>query len=656
MTQEEFEEKYGEDPDYEQVDALDLYSLIEELRPVFESLHENGILETHHLWETIRRRVITDIYFANLFFWDANPFGGPDTPISENKITLDSHKHVMNMFVKKNPDLSVANQDKIKNRLILYPRGTQKSSLGIFDVIQWVLLDPKIRVLVLSAADDLAAAIVDEIRGYFTIKIPQPTLMNMFFPEHCLLEKDLPETGQFSTPAWTKLQIQRREPTIMSRGLTAAVSGFHFEVFHGDDTVETRNSTSEEQCLTVRKKYGLTRNTLRKFGYTTLLGTRYHESDLYGDIISKAELGEFKTEEYSICEKELVNIGKNTKILIGAEMTIKSDAEVELVKYNVSRPTWFRKAGPNGVVLLMPSESTYEECLVRYEDDPEAYETQRRQNVMPPTQQTFTRELIIRNTINWMDLPLYGRVTQCWDLAGSRGKKDSDMSAGSACLWDSKGTGYIIDLVCANYPTYVATAQAIVAFACKHHPDVISIEDSVGIRAIQETIWTEADKTNDDYVKKLVRHIYWRPVDTSKDAKKNRITSLYPLVIYGRFKFTSTLPERERMINQFIKPITKSSKNDLPDCISFQTAFMPPVPQNEEDRKRIESEMKIRREEEIHRQNWKMLFTEGWTSDYVSGVEPQEIQYEIPKDEAPERSPYAQSDGLDNILGFGLTG
>ena len=66
--------------------------------------------------------------------------------------------------------------------------------------------------------------------------------------------------------------------------------------------------------------------------------------------------------------------------------------------------------------------------------------------------------------------------------------------------------------------------------------------------------------------------------------------------------------------------------------------------------------MKIRREEEIHRQNWKMLFTEGWTSDYVSGVEPQEIQYEIPKDEAPERSPYAQSDGLDNILGFGLTG
>ena len=248
MTFDEFIDKYGKDPDYETVPALDLYSVLDENRDLWETMHTSGVLIAHPLWIPVRRRVITDIYFANLFFWDANPFGGPDTPISENKITLESHKHLIDMFVKKNPDLTVANQGNIKNRLILYPRGTQKSSLGIFDVIQWVLLDPKIRILVLSAADDLAAAIVDEVRGFFTIKEPVPTLMNMFFPEHCLPEKDLPASGEFSTPEWTKLQIRRREPTIMSRGLTAAVSGFHFEIFHCDDAVETRNSTNEEQC------------------------------------------------------------------------------------------------------------------------------------------------------------------------------------------------------------------------------------------------------------------------------------------------------------------------------------------------------------------------------------------------------------------------
>src|SRR5580692_1540871 len=177
----EFIQKYGEDPNYDTVPALDLYTLLDENREVLESLHgtEEGksLLPAHFLWEPIRRRVVTDLYFSTLFTWNANPFGGPDTPISENVITLESHKNLLNMFVKKNPELSVANQSKVKNRLILYPRGTQKSSLGILDVIQWILLDPKIRILVLSAADDLAAAIVDEIRGFFVIKKPVPSLM-----------------------------------------------------------------------------------------------------------------------------------------------------------------------------------------------------------------------------------------------------------------------------------------------------------------------------------------------------------------------------------------------------------------------------------------------------------------------------------------------
>ena len=650
MTLDELIEKYGEDVDFETVPAMELYEAVDSYRSTLEALHEEGAIQAHRLFQPVRRRVISDLYFANLFFWDANPFGGPDTPISENKITLETHKHLIDMFVKKNPDLNVANQSKVKDRLILYPRGTQKSSLGIFDVIQWILLDPKIRILVLSAADDLAGAIVDEIRGFFTIKEPVPTLMNMFFPEQCLLEKDLPASGEFSSPEWLKLQIRRREPTIMSRGLTSAVSGFHFEVFHCDDAVETRNSTNDDQCKGVRKRYGITRNTLRKFGYTSLIGTRYHEEDLYGDIITKSEMGEFKTEEFGICEKKTSNPSKGIEILIGAEMTIKSDAEMEMVKYNIPRASWFRKAGPNGVTLLMPHESTYEECLVRYEADPEAYETQRRQNVMPPTQQMFTRELIVKNTVNWMDLPLYGRVTHCWDLNGGKGKKDNDMCVGTACLWDSRGVGHIIDLVCANYPTHVSIAQAVVQFARKHHPDTISIEDSLGMRMLEPTIWAEADKTNDEFVKNLVRHIYWRPVDTSKDAKKNRISSLYPQVLYGKLKFASTLPERERMINQFIKPITKSSKNDIPDCIAFQMQFQPPAPQSKEQMEKVQAEMKRRREQEIGKSTWEMLYTEN------QGINYQPINYEIPQEEVFDANPYRESDGLDNILGSFLIG
>lgn len=643
--------------DWEQASDWDLYQALDENRELWKTLTEDDLLNQHYLWDIVRDRCVRSLYFLNLFLWDANPFGGPDAPITDNLMTWENHKHIIDMFVKKDPTKTVANQSKIKTRLILYPRGSLKSSWGELDVVQWVLLDSKIRVLVLSAADDLASAIVDEIRGFFIIKETEPTLINLFWPEHCLLEKDLGPSGSYNSPAWAKLQIKRRETTIMSRGLTSAVSGFHFEVFHGDDTVETRNSGTDEICIGVRKRYGITRKTLRTFGYTNLLGTRYHEADLYGDMIEKSQIGEAHVEEFNISEKKISNPSKGIEILIGAAMTIKPDAEMDLVKYNLPKHLWFRKAGPDGVHLLMPKVLNYDILLVGYEDDPEAFETQMRQNVLPPTQQMFTRELILKNTVNWADLPLYGRVTHTWDLNGGKGKKDNDLCVGSACLWDSKGVGYIIDLVAANYPNPVAIAQAIVKFASKHHPDIISLEDAVGVRMIQPTIEAEADKTDDAYVKQLVRRLHWRQVDLSKDAKKNRISSLYPLVLYGRFKFASTLPEREKLIEQFIRPVTKSSKNDIPDCISFQTMFLPPVPQNEAEQKQIAEQIKFRRQQDIDKNTWEMLFSEGWNSQYRAYIPPEERIYEYPKEEIYQNPrPYADNDGLDNILGFGIIG
>jgi len=642
--------------DWDKISDWDLYKALDDNRELWKTLQEEECLKGHFLYDVVRDRTIRSLYFLNLFLWDANPFGGPDTPISENLMTLENHQHIIDMFVKKDPTKSVANQSKIKTRLILYPRGSLKSSWGIFDVIQWVLLDPKIRILVLSAADDLAAAIVDEARGFFIIKEETPTLMNLFWPEHCLQEKDLGPSGSYNSPAWARMQIKRRETTIMSRGLTSAVSGFHFEVFHADDAVETRNSGTDEICLGVKKRYGITRKILRTFGYTNLLGTRYHEADLYGDIISKSELGEAHTEEFSISEKKISNPGKGVEILIGAAMTIKPDAEMDMANHNLAKHLWFRKAGPNGVHLLMPKVLTYDTLLVNYEDDPEAFETQMRQNVTPPTAQMFTREMILKNTVNWMDLPLYGRITHTWDLNGGKGKRDNDMSVGTACLWDAKGTGYIIDLIAQNFPNPVSTAQAIVRFAVKHHPDVISIEDSLGVRSLSPTIEAEADKTDDAYVKQLVRRIYWRPVDVSKDAKKNRISALYPLVLYGRIKFTSTLPEREKLIEQFIRPVTKSSKNDIPDCISFQTFFLPVPPANPEELKKMEAERKNMIEYQRGRSQWDMIFNESWQNPYREYI-PEE-RYEIPIDESSflDQRPYIDNEGLDNILGAGLIG
>lgn len=643
--------------DWSTVSDDDLYSILDKNRSTWITLAEEGVLSSHEIWDVTRLRTITSLYFLSRFTWDSNPFGGPDVPIEENLMSPENHQHVMDMLVKKDPKVKLGNLSEYKTYLTLYPRGSLKTSWSIQDIIQWVLYDYRIRILVISAADDLANQIVDEARGYFKIKTPVPSLMNLFWPEHCMPEKSFPESGTFTTPKWTEQQIDRREPTILSKGSTAAISGFHFDVISSDDIVETRNS-SENQCLEVRKKFGITRKTLMKYGYMLLRGTRYHSEDLYGEIISKSEIGEFEVKEFSITEKLIINPSRKTKILIGAAMTIKPEAEMEMVKYNLPRETWFRKAGPDGVVLLMPKipAMNYDTLLVDYEDNPEAFETQQRQNVLPPTQQMFTKELLLKQTVNWLDLPTFGRVTQTWDLSYGKGKSTNDHCSGSACLWGPDGAGYIIDVVDSNFPTPVAIAQAIVQFACKHHPDIISIEDSLGVRMLLDTIEREADKTEDEYVKQLVRRIYWRPIDTSKDAKKNRIASLYPLILYGRLKFALSLPHRERMFEQFIKPVTKSSKNDIPDCISFQRDFMPMAPMNEEQRKKMEEESKQRKEQEIqqarNKATWQQLYEDDRGVYYPPPI------YETPVEETDDFEPafHSQSDGLDNVLGFGING
>ena len=646
--------------EYEALSDDEFYKVLDENRETWKMLHEEGVLSGHAIWEPVRTRCVTSLLFLANFTWDSNPFGGPDEPVANNMMNSDNHDRIVSMFVKKVPGKKLADLDEYKTFLTLYPRGSAKTSWGIQDIIQWVLYDFKIRILVLSAADDLANQIVDEARGYFKIKDPEPSLMNMFFPEHCLPEKDFPQSGTYTSPAWLAKGIDRREPTLMSKGATGTLSGFHFDVIEGDDIQETRNS-SDQQCLEVRKKFGITRKTLLKHGYLLLRGTRYNMEDLYGEIISKAEVGEFDTKEFSITEKKIVNQSRKTKILIGAAMTIKADAEMEMAKYNTPRNLWFRKAGEEGVVLLMPKvpAMSYGTLLVDYEDNPEAFETQMRQNVLPPTAQMFTRELIVKQTVNWMDVPPWGRVTHTWDFGGSKGKPGSDLSVGSSCLWDVNGVGYINDLVAENYATPVMLAKGVVNFAKRHHPDVLSIEDSQNAQYLKPTLEQEADLSGDDYVKALVRRIYWRPVDTSKDAKKNRIGALYPIVLYGRIKFMMIAHDiYEKMITQFIRPITKTSKNDIPDCISFQRDFLPVAPMSEEEKKKYEEQAKARsqfeRDQARQKATWVQLYEENQGTNFY----PEPI-YELPTEDeeyVPAGNPYEDGSGVDNILGTGIIG
>lgn len=65
--------------------------------------------------------------------------------------TFFTHAPICNFFVQKDPSKPHYLQDDIKERLLLYPRGSFKSTLDIIDCVQWMINFPDIRILILAA-------------------------------------------------------------------------------------------------------------------------------------------------------------------------------------------------------------------------------------------------------------------------------------------------------------------------------------------------------------------------------------------------------------------------------------------------------------------------------------------------------------------------
>src|SRR5882757_2470040 len=117
----------------------------------------------------LRYRCKTDLY------WFAKEILGMDALVER------VHRPVCDTFVQKKPGKSLADQSTTKERLILLGRGHFKTSLDEADIIQWILLDPNIRILVMSGKSDVAEAMVRNVKGHFQTN----EKLRALFPEHC---------------------------------------------------------------------------------------------------------------------------------------------------------------------------------------------------------------------------------------------------------------------------------------------------------------------------------------------------------------------------------------------------------------------------------------------------------------------------------------
>lgn len=638
------------------------------------------ILKKDHLVQEVRRRCEQDLYWLGRYFlWDTEAFGA-EKSIEENMICEHVHRRVADMFIKKDKTKKIGQQDWRKDRLILYPRYTMKSTFDRYDVVQWVLNFPDIRILYLTAEQSLAEGFVGETKSHFYIRPDNPSLMNLYFPEFCFLEKDSGPADMLTCPLWAAKQIDRKEPTVWGSSVISTLSGKHFEVIKADDAVSDENSNNDVQCKKITEKFNLKRKMLLPTGYVDKIGTRYADEDMYGEDLRK-NVGNIKREGFPSTFSSgntIVSAGNweimdneetGLRVLIGRSIVIKPEVAEKLEKEG--RPVTYAEAGPDGCNLLFPEHHTYKWCMKTYTEDERIFEGQQNQNPRTITNTIFDRPLMLKHTIPFNDpiVPQTGPISQFWDFAFSSAK-GRDYSTGSCVIWNEKNQLVVIDLIRAKYKPF-DLAKAVVEFAVKYKPFVIGIEKAAGSELIGSAIITEAYKTKLPEIIDVCSRIDWVVPSNQKDAKATRMRALHPLIAGDLMYFVSHLPYLETLYDEFERCLTSHHHDDIPDNLAYQPLYAP----------RAVQAIATKNQEMFSRADgsWQYVFDasgelygqgENYYNSpfkgYVLINDPETGEFRLVGEEIinpivvaePAQETRAQSayDGLDNVLGAGLIG
>lgn len=166
--------------------------------------------------------------------------------------------------------------EKQKKKLILIPRSHLKSKLVTIGYsVQQIIKNPKVRILIYSATWQMA---VD---------------LNMSIQKHLAGCERLKEIwGDFATdaPEWSQDRTRlkentAREPTVTAAGIDNNLVGGHYDIIIMDDVVNRGNVATQDQISKITQRYRDSLDLLEPKGQLIVIGTRWHDSDLYGWIL-----------------------------------------------------------------------------------------------------------------------------------------------------------------------------------------------------------------------------------------------------------------------------------------------------------------------------------------------------------------------------------
>lgn len=123
---------------------------------------------------------------------------------------------------------------------------THNTTLGMADMVQWILAYPDVRILIGSGTRDNAIAIACSVKSHFQYN----ETIRYYFPELCPQANKAADFGskdEFTCPGRVDKTI--KEPTVSVASPDSTVASRHFELCHFDDLVNETNSRTKDGII-----------------------------------------------------------------------------------------------------------------------------------------------------------------------------------------------------------------------------------------------------------------------------------------------------------------------------------------------------------------------------------------------------------------------
>jgi hypothetical protein len=158
-------------------------------------------------------------------------------------------------------------------KLIVMPRGTFKSSVGIVSYAVWLLINnPDLRILIDSEKYDNSKNFIGEIKA----KLQDPLCTGLF--------GDFRGPRDWTEGSFTIAQRKRifKESSVTASGIGAGKTGQHYDVIIHDDMNTKDNSQTPERRKKIIDHVKLNTAILDPGGIMVYIGTRYAADDVIG--------------------------------------------------------------------------------------------------------------------------------------------------------------------------------------------------------------------------------------------------------------------------------------------------------------------------------------------------------------------------------------